>query len=370
MVAAKTANVNLRVKNVGDNQWFRDGSPPVHVGYKWFNQAGQPQMDVEDKRTALPSDLGAGEEAAFGVLLAAPNTPGKYHLRWDLVAEGVNWFTDMGNPPLVVPLIVTAAPCDTTDWRAESNLNSGEVGYALDGDENTFWDSRVLQGAGQWFRVTLPTPKLMDGLQVLSPGKGFPAGYCLRVSGDGKEWFQVAQADSGNVYDIMAVFAPLSVKYIQIDLTAAPAKQANWMISEILVHSATPWSATASHNNNTAAQSIDNRLDTAWSSRTAQIPGMWFQVDLGRVESVSGLTLYSPRDEDPVSFRVATWDIKGNRWQIVHEQANNAGPAQADFSPTQTQFLNIQLLKASNKPWSIQEIRVVREMESWIGPGQ
>ena len=146
--------------------------------------------------------------------------------------------------------------------------------------------------------------RVIDGTQFLSPGKGFPTGYVLRVSADGSAWTEVARVQSENTHDVLAVFSPLPVQYVQIDLTAMPEPGITWMISEILIHPATPWIASASHNGDEAGLATDNRMDTAWESKAPQAPGMWFQIDLGREERVSGITLDAPAGGDPTGFRV------------------------------------------------------------------
>ncbi len=364
--AGQTIIVNLRLKNTGGIAWQHGGNSPVHVGYKWINSEGQPQIDVEDRRTALPRDILPGEEIALGAILSAPKTPGNYTLRWDLVAEGITWFADAGGAPLSIPLTVTTVPLDVSGWRAEANVNPIRVGRALDGDPRTFWDSAAPQSPGQWFRLNLGAPRMIDGIQFLSPGKGFPAGYTLRVSSDGKTWFEIARVSANNANDVMAVFAPQPIQYLQLDLLASVP--ASWMISEILVHAAAAWTARASHNASAASQAIDSRTDTAWSSGAPQKIGMWFQIDLGRVETVSGLMLDTRADESPVHFRITTWNAAASRWQIAHEATNNHAPVNVIFAATQTQFINIQLLAASEQPWTIQQAHVIREMETWLGP--
>ena len=238
----------------------------------------------------------------------------------------------------------------------------------MDGDPTTYWDSGVSQKPGQWFRLNLSSPRLVDGIQFLSPGKGFPASHVLRISADGKAWHELARATSDEMYDLMAVFAPMLMQYAQVDLIAPALEASTWMISEILVHSATAWTATASQNEGAAWLAIDNSAATAWSSQVEQTPGIWFQLDLGRAESISGLSLIPPLDENPVGFRVTVWNASANRWQTVGEKTNNTPLVDITFAPLQTQFVNIQLTQASNRVWATQSVRVVREMESWLGP--
>jgi hypothetical protein len=365
LVAGQTVAVNLRLENVGSRKWMQSGSAAAHVGYRWFDAAGAQQRDVEDRRTALPADVYPRQEIAFGAVLVAPKAPGAYNLHWDLF--GSAWFADTDHPPLSVPVRVTAAPTDITGWRVESNVNPAPVARALDGDPRTFWDSGVPQAAGQWFRLNLAAPRVVDGIQFLSPGKGFPAGYVLRVSADGRTWVEVARVAAGNQYDVMAVFAPQLVQYAQIDLLGVG--MSSWMISEVLVHAGIAWHADASHNPKTACRAIDNRADTAWSSGAPQMPEMWFQIDLGHAEIVSGLTLVPPADEHPASYRVAVWNASAHRWQAVAEKLSQTELLDIVFDATQTQFVNIQLLQARERPWAIQHVGVSREMERWLGPG-
>lgn len=369
MTPGQIVTVNLRVKNAGARTWLEMGTNAIHTGYKWFDRSGREVRDVDERRTALPGEVAAGGEATWGAVLIAPRTAGWYHLRWDLIASGIGWFADAGNPPLIVPVYVTALPNDVTGWRTESNLNPTEVAYALDGDPRTFWDSRVPQAPGQWFRLNLSTQRVVDGIQFLSPGKGFPAGYVLRVSADGSSWTEAARVPSDNAHDVLAVFSPLPTQYIQIDLIAEQETATNWMISEILIHPTTLWAASASHNGDGAWHAIDNRADTAWESKMAQAPGMWFQIDLGREETVSSLTLGAPEGGEPVGFRVATWQARTSRWQIICEKLNNTAPVDIAFPAVETQFINIQLLQAGDRPWVIHEARIVREMDTWLRPG-
>ncbi|MDE3088931.1 MAG: discoidin domain-containing protein [Chloroflexota bacterium] len=366
--AARTVLVNLRIKNTGIAVWQQGGAHPVHIGYKWYNAAGQPQLDVEDRRTALPTNIAPGDQVALGAILAAPKTPGNYTLHWDLVAEHITWFADAGSAPLVVPVTVTAMPIDVSGWRAETNWNPTQVALALDGDPRTFWDSSAPQTPGQWFRLNLSAPRMIDGIQFLSPGRGFPAGYALRVSGDGKAWTEIARLASGNAHDVMAVFSPQPIQYLQLDLLAACSSE--WMISEILIHSAVAWKVSASHNGQAAHQAIDNHPDTAWSSNVPQTASMWFQIDLGRVERVSGILLDASADASPVNFRITTWNAAASRWQIAYEVTNNHVPLDVAFAPTPTQFINLQITAASDQPWTIQHARVIREMETWLGPSR
>lgn len=95
---------------------------------------------------------------------------------------------------------------------------------------------------------------------------------------------------------------------------------------------------------------------------------MWFQLDLGRVETISGVRLIPPLNENPVGFRITAWDAGATRWQVVYEQQDSDAVVDAAFAATQTQFINIQLLEASAQAWAIQQALVFRAMGAWLGP--
>jgi hypothetical protein len=365
----------LRVKNVGKNPWPQGGSHPVHAAYKWFNAAGQQQLDVEDRRTALPNDVAPGQEVAFGAALAAPKTSGTYNLRWDLVAEGLTFFADGGNPPLVVPVSVKAFPSSSTGWRAEASVNPAEAGLALDGNSDTFWSSKSAQTKGMWFRVSFGAPRLMDAIAFRSPGQGYPDGYTVRVSADGQTWNVVGGFNAGNARDVVVTFAPQNVLYAQIDLYTTPSDGRFWMLTEMLAHLGAAWTATASVNNTAASKTIDNDLKTFWTTDAPQAPNMWFQLDLGRVETISGVRATPPSPPAgggegggiPRGYRISVWRAQVGGWQIVAEQSDNALPINISFAPIQTQFINIQLTQSSDKPWAIREVRVTKTMTEWVG---
>jgi hypothetical protein len=95
---------------------------------------------------------------------------------------------------------------------------------------------------------------------------------------------------------------------------------------------------------------------------------MWFQLDLGRIESVSGLRLTPAKDEVPAGYRVSVWNQQAGGWQKIAEKQNNSEPINISFAPVQTQYLNIQLLQSSELPFAIREARVTKAMTDWAGP--
>jgi hypothetical protein len=95
---------------------------------------------------------------------------------------------------------------------------------------------------------------------------------------------------------------------------------------------------------------------------------MWFAIDLGQPEMIGGLTLISPNDGVAASYRIAVWNAGAHRWQVVSEKLSNVAPVDVVFDAIQTQFISVQLLQASERPWVIQHFQVHREMEQWLAP--
>jgi hypothetical protein len=59
-----------------------------------------------DRHAHLDRIIGPGETLSLDVAIWAPQTPGEYELKLDMVEEHVTWFEDQGSEPLVQKLIV------------------------------------------------------------------------------------------------------------------------------------------------------------------------------------------------------------------------------------------------------------------------
>lgn len=84
--------VVVRVQNTGLETWPAGGDHPVRLGYHWFD--GTPVAVVWDgARATLPHDVNPGEQLSFTVTVRAPRAEGTFILAWDMVQEGVGWFS-------------------------------------------------------------------------------------------------------------------------------------------------------------------------------------------------------------------------------------------------------------------------------------
>jgi hypothetical protein len=93
--AGQIATVPITITNTGKGTLPVTSSYPVNLGYHWYNASSQ-SVIWDGARTKLPSDLLAGQSVQLNAQVTAPSTGGAFQLRFDLVAEGISWFSQKG----------------------------------------------------------------------------------------------------------------------------------------------------------------------------------------------------------------------------------------------------------------------------------
>ena len=97
-------HTDVRLRNQAWRSWSSNGIRPIHVSYHW---ASAGTVVVRDGlRTALGPDLQPGEERSVTVALQLPDQPGQWDLQIDMVEEHVTWFSEQGQPPMIVTFSV------------------------------------------------------------------------------------------------------------------------------------------------------------------------------------------------------------------------------------------------------------------------
>ncbi len=92
-VGAEVA-VPLTITNTGALTWPATGKKPVQIGYHWMADDGVTLVVLEGRRTALVQDVPSDTKINVVASVKAPDQPGRYVIWWDLVHEGVTWFSD------------------------------------------------------------------------------------------------------------------------------------------------------------------------------------------------------------------------------------------------------------------------------------
>jgi SpoIID/LytB domain protein len=90
-----TLLLNVRVTNYGARLWPGSGPNPVQLGYHILTAGGQVVV-WDGKRGPLGGDVAVGQSAVVSVPVQLPTSTGDYRISWDLVQEGVAWFSQLG----------------------------------------------------------------------------------------------------------------------------------------------------------------------------------------------------------------------------------------------------------------------------------
>ncbi len=100
--------VAVHLKNTGVLEWKRTGPGSVDLSYHWERSGGGSATlaDFEGMRTELPAEVPPGRGVDVLGSVKAPSAPGPYLLSWDLVQEGVCWFSERGSPAPRSPILV------------------------------------------------------------------------------------------------------------------------------------------------------------------------------------------------------------------------------------------------------------------------
>jgi len=153
-------------------------------------------------------------------------------------------------------------PLDVQQWKltASHGAESASGAATLRG-----WSSGAPQAAGMWFAVELPQPVVVTEVQFDSnmasgrggrggrgappagpapaPVIGYPRGYTVQVSVDGKAWSQPVAAGKGEGLRTTITFPPTRARFVRITQTEAVADAPAWSIRNLRIYEAPPGTA-------------------------------------------------------------------------------------------------------------------------------
>jgi SAM-dependent methyltransferase len=96
-------HIDLVLTNTGTATWLHTSSGihgVVRLGTHLYQHDGG-LIDVDHSRHFLPRSVGPGEEMAMAIEVPLPDAR-PYRVTFDLVAEGVTWFENVGSVPLTI----------------------------------------------------------------------------------------------------------------------------------------------------------------------------------------------------------------------------------------------------------------------------
>jgi hypothetical protein len=91
--------VAVEVTNTGRVPWDSTDNPPVLFSYHWFGADGDRVVAFDGERTEFPKAVAPGETVTVQAFVRAPEQTGTYQLEWDVVQEGLLWFSTEPNAP-------------------------------------------------------------------------------------------------------------------------------------------------------------------------------------------------------------------------------------------------------------------------------
>jgi len=89
--------------NAGSLTW--DPALQFDLAYHLFTPTGAVYV-WDGTRTLLPAPVAPGASITVNATVTLPATPGTYALKFDLVQEGVSWFSGQGVPAESISLTV------------------------------------------------------------------------------------------------------------------------------------------------------------------------------------------------------------------------------------------------------------------------
>jgi hypothetical protein len=136
--AGEMVTTTIQVQNIGERVWEVHDEMPVYLFYHWLTADGTGTYVTDGIHTLIPENVAPGQTITIKAHVLAPAQPGQYLLAWDLLREGLFWFSILGNPTYNVPVTVApgtrAAPADPPTPMIRSTLTGD-----LDVDRITLW---------------------------------------------------------------------------------------------------------------------------------------------------------------------------------------------------------------------------------------
>ena len=101
-------DLSVTVMNYGGKTWPMAGANPVHLSYHIFGANSGATYVWDGTRANLPSDVKPQTQATVPIRVTVPAGIGDYVLAWDLVQEGVAWFSTVNVASKVEPFTVVS----------------------------------------------------------------------------------------------------------------------------------------------------------------------------------------------------------------------------------------------------------------------
>ena len=121
------------------------------------------------------------------------------------------------------------------------------------------------------------------------------------------------------------------------------------------------WKLTASHNEETLNNAVDNFPSSRYDTRLPQVPGMWLEIALPEETVICGILLDAATSMRtfPRGFEVElSRDVR--HWSLAATGEGNAATTEIRFEPRKAQYIRITLTQVAHEPWSIHDLWILK----------
>ncbi len=183
MVAGRRLEVPLKVRNTGRWTWPGDGS--VRIAAHWLRPDGSVAV-WDGLRTRIAAPVPPGGEVEMPARLQVPSGLGRWRLEWDMVDEGVCWFSKVDpRSGLELKITVLPEPADLRVLAAVTFLLALIAVSAASARRLPGWFVAVLSVADlAWLAATLTVAQntvLREAGRTLVPGAWPLAGAAVAI---------------------------------------------------------------------------------------------------------------------------------------------------------------------------------------------
>jgi hypothetical protein len=241
---------------------------------------------------------------------------------------------------------------------ASASSPDNPPGHAIDGSTSTFWLSWARDG--EWWQLDLGSVRELSRLEIVNGGSR-AATYRIGFSEDGTTFSNLADMASVQGTHVVT-FTPRRARYVRVTGLTRMQPTWSWSIIELRAYGEVPppppanlvrktggmASASSSASGYPPAYAIDGATTTWWLS--AARDGEWWQLDLGRVRTLSRVEFQGGGSRAP-TYRLS-FSQDGTTFTSLPDGSAAQGLNTVDFPVRSARYVRMTGLTRMDPTWS------------------
>ncbi len=127
ILPGESVTVNIRITNMSRFfTWPAFGNNAVSISYNIFDSSGE-RIVFDGSRTAIKNAVTPGNAITVPLNIKMPGSEGKYTIEYDIIQEGIAWFSSRGNPTFKKNIIVTSTADEWAGTLYEESTDETSV---------------------------------------------------------------------------------------------------------------------------------------------------------------------------------------------------------------------------------------------------